>query len=1154
MKKRLAWFASFLAVLVLAATFFFSLSDMGVRSLAGLCTYLSGGTLTLRATSGSLFGALHIEGLRYADGIDTVLIDTLDLTWDPSKLLDREILIKNMHLSGVRVMLGESEGTTVLPPFSLPVKLRVEEILAEPIAIFSDQTEIVILRTGFIKGLSLQGQTLLLDNLLLTNETSKLTAQGQMLTSNGYPLQLTLETWVQPAGYAPITARSTLQGPLNALILNTDFTAPFPARLKGQLNDLLGDTTWEAQLEGEEATLAKIHPDWPDQQLGQVVLNGRGTLDAYTLDLRLSGGVPQRQEPAELSAAIEGDADGLRVHNLQLRQGKATLSAKGQLLWSPALAWQAEVTGSHLDPSFLFTDWPGDISCTLSTSGQLTGNTPEAAFQLTELQGQLRSYPITGKGEIHLKEKELRISQFILNSGRSVLRVTGTANKALDLSLQLDSGNLAELWPDARGSINARAKLSGTTENPRGELKLTGNKIGLGSTGADKLKVEAMGLFTREGTFEASVTAEQLRAGIIGLDTGRALLQGSLNDHTLTIEGRKPDFTAGLNVHGTFADNLWRGTLNRTHFTSARFGNWQQQQGTAFSLAPDKVEVQPVCLSTPDAGKICLNGSWSAPGSLWQMHGTLASMPLSIAAAITDITWPLVGHLNAVLDLGGQGERVLTGKLLCDSPGMMLSVPLADGAKEHVTWRTNTLRAEYINNQLHTVLESELKENSRLHIDVTLANLLLPVANMNQVPINGSVQLQILDLSPLAVLTEQMVVPAGILRGQFTLQGTTAAPLVLGQMELVEGKAEIPSLGLTLSPLLATIKGDTSMIRLDATAHSGQGLLHAESMLRLEPGGSSLHTLKLSGEDFKAVRLPGLDLDISPDLQILLGKNKNEVSGTVRIPRAHIASVDFYNAITPSSDIYVVDDEQAKDPLLADLPLYTSINLIVGDDVQMNTYGLQGSVTGQIKVMGQPGRPQVGNGTLTVRNGTFTLYGRRLQLDLGRLLFTGGPLTNPGIELRSERKSDKVTTGVIIEGFLQRPEITFYSNPPMDQSAIISNLLENTALGGETRQDTGFLGETVTKVGFGGMVPYLQNLKRLTMIDEIKLETGDKYEDLSLVFGSWLTTDFYVSYGKDLMKESGSFNTRYILGKGFSFSTETGPSQSGGDIKFEVEY
>ena len=97
-------------------------------------------------------------------------------------------------------------------------------------------------------------------------------------------------------------------------------------------------------------------------------------------------------------------------------------------------------------------------------------------------------------------------------------------------------------------------------------------------------------------------------------------------------------------------------------------------------------------------------------------------------------------------------------------------------------------------------------------------------------------------------------------------------------------------------------------------------------------------------------------------------------------------------------------------------------------------------------------------------------------------------------------------------------------------------------------------GQEAFDLGLGGVVPYLQGVKELTRIDDIRLEAGQGEEALSLVLGSWLTPTFYVSYGKNLLNESGSFNTRYLLGKGFSIKTETGPSQSGGDIKYEFEH
>jgi len=1155
MKKWLRWFVLLSFLLLPATILFFSSSDSGLRCLVSLCKYLSAGRLTLTSASGSLFSSLQLQGIRYADNTDSVAIDTLTMTWDPAQLLKNRIQIKSLRTSGIRVILGHSEQEAIPPPFSLPISLSIHEISAEKITVLSDQKEVVFIQSGMIRQLSFQGQTLAVDDLSLATKEARLQIKGHVQTTTGYPTQLALESLYHPAGYESISSKGSLYGPLNMLEFVTDFLSPIPVHLQGRIDNLLGDLTWQARLEGKEIALLKIHPDWPDQSFANVMIDGKGTLEEYTLHLHSLAGLQQLKKPVALSAEIQGNRRGFRVAEILFAHEKTSLLGKGALEWSPALSWQAEVIGSHLDPSLFLPNWPGDFSCSLNTTGRLIGKEMEASFQLPQLQGTLRKFPLSGKGEANIKGAQLQIPQLVVSSAGSTLRLNGKTTETFDLSLQLDSNNLAELWPNARGKVHAQGRLTGSPAKPQIDLKLTGTDVGQGGDGIGKLTVESKGTLSKDGLFNTTVKAEQVHFGSTALNQSWLHIQGSMNDHTITVGGQNADFSMGLILEGRSTDKGWQGALRQTHFTSTQFGNWQQRQETLLSLATDKAEMKPLCLASPSSGNFCLNGSWLGSSDTWQLHGIVSSVPLKALQQTLKNPWPIDGQVNGTIDLTCKQFRVVTGKLYCNGAGMTMQIPLTDGAEHSVQWRKTTLQADYANNQLQTILDSELTDNSAVHMDLRFANLQLPGSDVMHTPLKGAVQLQIQDLNPLAaLLTEQMVHLSGALRGQFTLNGTPATPLVTGQVELMNGKAEIPQLGITLSPLLVTLKGDANKVLLEATAHSGLGYLRAKSNLNMAKPDSSTNTVVITGEAFKVAHLPGLDLDVSPELQVTVGEKQTNVRGTVRIPRARITSIDFYNSTVLSSDMIVIDDEQVPEPSTSRWPLFSSLTVITGDDVQIDAYGLQGTINGNLQMIGQPNKLQVGNGTLTVKNGSFTLYGQRLKIDLGRLLFTGGPLTNPGIELRSENNKDKITTGVIVEGFLQHPEISFYSSPSMEQSAIVSRLLENTSIGGSTRQDTGFIGKAITKTGLGGMVPYLQNAKKLSMIDDIKLETGKNFDSLSLVFGSWLTSNFYVSYGKNLQKESGNFNTRYTLGRGFYFTTETGELQSGGDLKYEYEH
>lgn len=1153
--KWIRWSVILVLLLTPAAFFFLTSSEPGLRGLVFLCNRLSAGRLTISTASGSIFGgSLQLQGVRYADG-DIVAIDSVTMAWSPGKLLNNQFQIDHIHISGGQVILGQSaEETTIPPPFSSPIKVLVQDISVEKIAIFSDQEKMVEIEAGTISRLNFQGQDLTFDDFSLTTEQAKLQAKGQLRTTEGYPLQITLEALYQPPGYESFSGKGSVTGPLNTLVLEAQALAPFAVRLQGQVDNLLGDLTWQARLEGDEVALAQIHKDWPDQRFVEAVIEGRGTLEEYTLHLDSSTEFYQLKEMGNISADLQGNLAGLQVADFHFVHEKTSLAGKGSLEWSPGLSWKAEITGSHLDPSLVFTDWPGDISFALQSTGRFIDNDLEASFDLPQLQGILRNLPLTGKGEVHLKDNQLQIRDVRVRSAGSALQIDGKAAEALDLSLQLDSNNLAELWPDARGKLHAKGRLTGSPEKPTIDFKLTGTNVGQGRDGVGKLTLETKGEASIEGRLDATLKADQLQFGGIALDQSRVHFQGSLNDHVLTVESEGTDLSAGFRLQGKIIDKGWQGTLSQIHLASLQFGNWQQRQATSFSLSTSAAEMKPLCLTAAPSGSLCLNGSWSDPADTWQLHGTFSSLPLGSIQNIVSAPWPIEGPLNGTIDLAGKNKRILEGKLDCDSSGMTMSVPLENNGEQILRWRKNILQAAYANNRLQVNLESELTDKSRLRMDLSLADLQLPGSDLMDTALKGTVQLHVQDLSPLTLLTEQRVQVSGVLQGQFALKGTPAAPMITGQMELTKGQAEIPPLGITLSPLTVAIKGDNNQLQLQATAHSGSGTLRATSSLNIGQSDFSTITVMLTGEGFKAAQLPGLDVDLSPDLQVIAGENRIDVRGTVTIPRARIKSIDFTDAIVPSNDMIVIDDEQEISSPTAGLPLFTSVHVIAGDDVQIDAYGLRGILSGKLQVSGRPDRIPVGNGTLTVQKGSFSMYGKRLKIDLGRLLFTGGPLTNPGIELRSENRNDKVTTGIVVGGFLQHPEISFYSTPPMEQSAIVLNLLENTAIGGETRGDIGFIGRVATKVGLGGMVPYLQSLKKVSMIDEIKFDTGDDFDSTSLIFGSWITPYFYVSYGKNLNEEAGTFNTRYTLGEGFYFMTETGPSQSGGDLKYEFEW
>lgn len=1133
-------------LLITAAT-----TETGLHCLIALSNSLTGTFFSIGSASGTLLGPLELRQLRYADGVDTVLIDSLRLDWQPGRLLDGRIRLQTVTGKQIRVMLGESSEETVLSPFSLPLQLLVDDIRAIDIAVLSAGEEIVRVEQASLTKLGYRGDQIIFADCSLSGEGYGIQLKGGVQTNAEYLIKATAKAQFSFPDYQPIKATANLSGPLNRLKIAADLEQPVTLHLDGELNQILGATSWSAEANSREIALPAINGRWPEQSFRQASLQGQGTLEDYRLALKAQTGVPGLSSPVSLDVEANGDGNGLAFSRCMVTQNKAALSARGRLQWNPLFSWQADIQGTQLDPSALFPQWPGHFSGKLTTRGEMDQSL-RAHFQLSGLQGTLRGYPLAGAGSLQMEGDKLIIPECSLTSGGSRLELRGSSAPDLNLDIKLHSKNLAEIVPKAFGALEAKAQLRGTLAKPKLDLRLEGTKLGFdhNQNQIGRLSATANGLIANDGLFKAKLQLDKAILADVPIDKAALDIQGALNRHSLKFTATNSEMKAGFQLEGKLAEGQWQGTLGHTHFTSSEWGDWRQRGASELLIASARMKLAPTCLTTSAGGSLCAEGAWDAADQAWQLRGKVTALPLAGFAQHLNAPFTVQGKLSSALQAQGNRQRISQAHFSAETEALQLTAPLLDGQEEKFKWQSNTLRADYAGRELHLVFNSRIDEHNSIRAEArqTTAD---PVRNFSTQPVQGSIQLALHDLSLIALLSNQAIIPSGTILGQWNIQGPLPSPRFSGDITLTDGKAEIPPLGITLSPLHLSMKGDTNEMAIRASAQSGSGIIHASSTLApLSPFKQPIR-LHLVGENFQAAKLPGMDLSLSPDVMAILTPKEIRVQGQVIIPKAQVSSINFDQATAPSGDVVIIDEGPEKTN--AGQPVYLNIKILIGEAVQVNAYGLRGSIKGNLDINGQPGRPMTGAGTLSVHNGTFSLYGKRLKIDVGRMLYSGGPLTNPGIELRSEHKTDKATTGVTIDGFLQHPEISFYSTPAMEQSAIIQNLLQDTPFGGETREDIGVVGTAAERVGLGGLVPYLQSLKKISMIDEIKLENGDDSENRSLVFGSWLTPDLYVSYGKELAKESSTFTTKLNLGKGFSLLTETGASQSGGDIKYEFE-
>jgi translocation and assembly module TamB len=171
-----------------------------------------------------------------------------------------------------------------------------------------------------------------------------------------------------------------------------------------------------------------------------------------------------------------------------------------------------------------------------------------------------------------------------------------------------------------------------------------------------------------------------------------------------------------------------------------------------------------------------------------------------------------------------------------------------------------------------------------------------------------------------------------------------------------------------------------------------------------------------------------------------------------------------------------------------------------------------------------------------------------MDIRRGRLIFTGGPVDNPGIDIQAIRKFPDVTAGVNVRGTLLQPRLSFFSEPSLAQAEIVSLLLSGSLSATPTRPNGTANNAALVQ---GGAI-LAQELGQHVGIQQVGVESDLLTNDTSLVLGRYLSPRLYVSYGISLTEQLNTLKLRYSLGDHWVVRTEVGQAR-GADLIYTIE-
>ena len=1076
-------------------------------------------TIEAKGITGTLAKGLRLDTLDILLPQAEIRAVQITLSWTPASLLAGVVDIGNAHIAelGIDILQTESSGDPVddlLFWLQIPLDIVIE----------SGKLDRLRIDKAVFENLNLAGNIghgrLDVESLNAQIAGFELYANGELVGPAPGRLQV-MASWEMPA--QNLKGNGSFNGDIEKLDFTQVVNVPEKVDFTGSIHDLFSGPTltglavWSSvRLPGETSLYSK---------------NGKLNINSDFLSARLQGNSIMflddwPQAPLQISALV--DLQGVTIDSYTIQTLDGQVTGSGRIDYADGLQGRLALTGSEIDTGLINSDLPGRLGFDAIL---LLESADAFAINVAMAKAKIAGKAFNGAGHVKWRESRLNAIDGTIKAGKNQLSADVTLDKQLVGAINVNAPELAMLWPGLEGELDAAFILGGSLEHPRLKAAVKALSVSFGTQSLKTISFNGELLDNDRLTGQLSatglVTGEQ-RLGDLDIS-----LAGTVSEHRSTLKLSDGVVDVELRASGG-----WDGqTLNqRFEYGLIRpegFGSWRLQQDPQLSITSGAGKVSAHCWKQQDAG-ICIDASsWDA--NTLQSAVVINDFEFATLKPLLAEGYSIDGTVNANLEImrDAAGSR---GQLHWRQSRTRLA--FADDIDKFQTV-LDEVKIDVVSDTSQTLLDAKLNGEQGLNMIAT-ASVDGPLAPDS--PLKAEANGKLPSIGLLRPLLQRVLQP-GELQGELSVDldvgGTLGDPLFTGGAYLANGKLGLIGAGVTLSDInIAAQSKGTDRLLVTGDLRSGDGHADIQGEIRAIEDTELEAEISIRGQDLATVRIPDLSVDTSPDLKLRIGEGIFDISGVVLIPRAMAQIHDLpKNAVPSSSDVVMHAAEGAEETQQGTI-ITGNVKVILGDDVRFKGFGLDSRLDGELSLTQTRGGFLRSGGTVRVRDGFLTGYGKELRVDRGNLTFTG-PLDDPLIDIQVSRESiyegRQYTIGLRLTGSAQNVKTEPFSRPAMSDNDVLSFLL----LDRPSSSDSDASGAALAL----GLQQLLPDQSGRFGLDEVSFETNDANE-AAMVAGKRINEKLYVRYVFGTLGTPGSFRIRYTLGRGFSLEASTGARQS----------
>jgi translocation and assembly module TamB len=1093
--------------------------------------------------------------------LDDISLQSADVTlkWQrltaSARLEEQLVTLSELRISQLHLILpaGTEQPATddwplaSLPHLIAPVNTRIENLRLTDTRIEQGENRTDI--AEFRLSLSWIDDKLRIKELFAdAPEIASMALQANATLRHPYPLNLTAS--LTPA--AVLLPESIGQGPWQ-LSATGDLS-----RLQASVQqDKLFSLTATANLTDQQLPFTA---DWTlqSQQLQHLIsLPEQAKLQLAQAHGRIEGSLQQQNLSASLgftglgfgevnSARLQLDAEHTQgqIHQLQIDftdpDSGSALTLEGNLNYGTGLTAQLEGEISHLALNTPLLPYKGDIKGQLNLGAALQGERWQGEIQHLELSGTLDDTPlsIAAQGLFEQVSDMLKITDLQLRARAlgAELEVAGQVDQQWALQGKLLSNDLSLLSKQLQGQTDSGFTVTGNLNTPRLGIRGGLKRLQYQQYQATDLSFSGDYQHGDNAQFNAQVLAPAINIDSEQLIQASLSLSGTEADHILevTIDG---DIQANATLTGQadLQQQQWQGQLSKFGLQMLN-EDWQLEQETVLSFRQNALSIDAHCY-LGKFSQLCLKDKLTLPGT----------DEISISAEVDYGQWAnqtpgnqrLAGKasLAGTVSLPEQGLPLLDIRLKSTAGSLQYLTEQEQESEqepEQITlldWQQGSFTLQSEQQQI-TLEGALLKADSQPLLDISLL-----VSDSRQRTLSGNIQITPVPLQGFISLVPELSELTGILAADISLSGTVQKPKLDGRLNIDSANLRLGASQTEIRTLNMQTRFNGSALDFDGAFAMGDGSASFSGNSNWDNTKSdwqeALHLeASIKGDKLQVLAMPELRANISPDLQISFDNNLT-LSGRVAIDSGSLTLTTL-----PASATAVSEDMQLTG--VAETQKQAALCCNMDVDVEMlapfvvSGFGFEGKIDGALQARQTVSEEIQLYGNLNVTQGTYKAYGQNLEVKSGRLQFVG-PVDNPVVQLRAIRplRGTNVEAGIQATGPANNIVVELFSNPAMEQSAILSYLLRGRPPGADSGDSRSMAlvmaaNQGIDLTGSSGLTEALNEIplfSDVTLDTETDAVSGDSLATVSGYIGERI----YLKYGVGIIEPVSQVTVRFYL-------------------------